>query len=101
MFINELGQHVSNLTESSSGSSKNTDPYLATFKTRCGISNAYILDKTMYKMHVSLSSYSTIEIPNFKTLTGTYERGYTMYLRCVVIELSIVLYIYIYIYIYI
>jgi len=28
-------------------------------------------------MHVSLSSYSTIEIPNFKTLTGTYERGYT------------------------
>jgi len=29
MFIIVLGQHVSILTESSSGASKNTDPYLA------------------------------------------------------------------------
>ena len=38
----------------------------------CGIPNAYILDKAMYNMHVSFDSYSTIGIPNFKTLTGTY-----------------------------
>ena len=44
---------------------------------RCGIPNAYILDKTMYKMHVSLCSYFTIRILISKTLTGTYERGYT------------------------
>ena len=56
MFINVLGQHVSVLIESSSGPSKKTDPYLAVFKMRCGIPNAYILDKTMYKMHVSLCS---------------------------------------------
>jgi len=54
MFIIVLGQHVSILIESSSGPSKNTDPYLAMFKMRCGIPNAYILDITMYKMHVSL-----------------------------------------------
>ena len=29
-------------------------PYLAMFKMRCGIPNAYILDITMYKMHMSL-----------------------------------------------
>ena len=46
---------------------------------RCGIANAYILDKTMYKykMHMSLCSYCTIRIPVSKTLTGTYERRYT------------------------
>ena len=32
MFITVLGQQVSILTESSSGPSKNTDPYLAMFK---------------------------------------------------------------------
>ena len=37
MFIIVLGQHVSILIESSSGLSKNTDPYLAMFKMRCGI----------------------------------------------------------------
>ena len=37
-------------TEPSSGTSKNTDPYLAMFKMRCGIPKAYILDKTVYKM---------------------------------------------------
>ena len=63
------------------------------FKMRCGIPNAYILDITMYKMHVSLCSYCTIRILISKTLTGTYERGYTMYFRCVVIELWILLYI--------
>ena len=49
-----LGQHVSILIESSSGPSKKIDPYLEMFKMHCGIPNAYILDKTMYKMHVSL-----------------------------------------------
>ena len=54
MFINVLGQHVSILIESSSDPTKKIDPYLAMFKMRCGIPNAYILDITMYKMHVSL-----------------------------------------------
>ena len=51
---------------------KDTDPYLAMFKMRCGIPNAYILDVTMYKMHVSLCSFCTIRILISKTLTGTY-----------------------------
>jgi len=50
--FNVLGQHVSILIESASGPSKKIDPYLEMFKMRCGIPNAYILDKTMYKMHV-------------------------------------------------
>ena len=53
MLVIVLGQHVSILLESSSGPSKSTDPYFAMFKMRCGIPNAYILDITMYKMHVS------------------------------------------------
>ena len=57
MYIIVLGQHVSILIESSSGPSKNTDPYLTMFKMRCGIPNAYIRDITMYKMYVSLCSY--------------------------------------------
>ena len=40
---------------------------------RCRIPNAYIL----YKMHVSLCSHYTIRIPVSKTLTDTYEGGYT------------------------
>jgi len=52
MFIIVLGQHVSILIEY-------TDPYLAMLKMRCGNPNSYILDKTMYKMHV-LCSYCTI-----------------------------------------
>jgi len=72
MFIIVLGQHVSTPIESSSGPSKNTDPYFAMFKMLCGIPNAYILDKTMYKMHVSLCSYYAIRILISKTLTGTY-----------------------------
>jgi hypothetical protein len=47
------------------------------FKMRCGIPNAYILDITMYKMHVLLCYYYTISILLSKTLTGTYEGGYT------------------------
>ena len=47
------------------------------FKMRCGIPDAYILDITMYKMHVSLCSYCTIRIRTSKTLTSTYEVGYT------------------------
>ena len=62
MFIIVLGQHVSILIESTSGPSKKIDPYLEMFKMLCGIPNAYILDKTMYKMHVSLCSYCTIRI---------------------------------------
>jgi len=65
MFIIVLGQHVSILIESSSGPSKNTDPYLAMFNMRCRIPNAYILDITMYKMHLSLCSYYTIGITYF------------------------------------
>ena len=56
MFVNVLEQHDSILIELSSGHSKKTDPYLAMFKMRCGVPKAYILDKTMYKMHVSLCS---------------------------------------------
>jgi len=41
MFIIVLGWHASTLTESSSGPSKNTDPYLAMFKMRCRIPDAY------------------------------------------------------------
>ena len=68
MFITVLGQHVSILIEASSGPSKNTDPYLAMFKMRSGIPNAYILDITMYKMHVSLCSYYTTRILIFLKL---------------------------------
>jgi len=64
MFIIVLGQHVSILIGSSSGPSKNTDPYLAIFKMHCGIPNAYILDITMYKMHVSLCSYCINNYPD-------------------------------------
>jgi len=77
MFIIVLGQPVSILIESSSGSSKNIDPYLKCLKLSCGIPNAYIIDKTMHKLHVSFCSYCTIGIPNSKTFTSTYERGYT------------------------
>ena len=55
MFIIVLGQNVSILTESSSGPSKKTDLYLKCLKMHCGIPNAYILGKTMYKMHVSFA----------------------------------------------
>ena len=97
MFIIVLGQHVSIFIESSSGPSKNTDPYLAMFKMRCGIANAYILDVTMYKLHVSLCSYYTIRILISKTLTGTYEGGYTyVFEMCCYRTLDIYIYIYIY-----
>ena len=67
---------------------------------RCGIPNANILDITMYKMHVSLCSYYTIRILISKTLTGTYEGGYTyVFEMCCYRTLDLVIYIYIYIYI--
>ena len=47
------------------------------FKMRCWIPNDYILDITMYKMHVSLRSYCTVRIFVSKTLAGTHEGGYT------------------------
>ena len=52
MFIIVLGQHVSILIESFSGTSKNAYPYLAMFKMRRGIPNAYILDTTIYQLQV-------------------------------------------------
>jgi len=102
VFIIVLGQYVSILIELSSGPSTKTDPYLAMFKRRCGIPNAYVLDKTMHKMHVSLCSYYKIRILISKTLTGTCEGGYTYVFEmccyrtlCIVILLLIILYIYI------
>jgi len=94
MFIIVLGQHVSILIELSSGPSKNTDPYLTIIKMRCGIPDAYILDITMYKVHVSLCSYCTIRILISKTLTGVFEGGYTyeFEMRCCR-ALDIVIYI--------
>ena len=72
MFIVVLGQHVSILIESSSGPSMNTNPFLVMFKMCCGIPNAYILDKTMYKTHVLLCSYYTIRILISKYISNTY-----------------------------
>jgi len=93
LFIIVLGQHVSILTESSSEPSKNTYPYLAMFKMRFGIPKPYILNITMYQMHVSLCSYYTIRILICKTLTGTYEGGYTyVFEMCCYITLDIVIY---------
>jgi len=64
MFIIVLRQHVSILIESSSGPSKKIDPYLKCLKMCCGIPNAYILDKTMYEMHVSFCLYTYFLISN-------------------------------------
>jgi len=48
----------------------------------------------MYKMRVSLCSYHTIRIPISKTLTGTYEEGYTyVFEMCYYRTLDLVLYI--------
>jgi len=96
MFIIVLEQYVSILIESFSGPSKNTDPYVAMFKMRCGISNAYILDIPMYQMHVSLCSYDTIRILISKTVTGTCEGGYTyVFKMCCCRTLDIYIYIYV------
>ena len=89
MFIIVLGQHVSIPTESSSCPSKNTDPYLAMFKMRCGIPNAYILDITMYKMHVSLCYYYTIRIresPFSQPVHQTATYGCDDDTRCCIIQ---------------
>jgi len=65
------------------------------FKMCCGIPNTYILDITMYKMHVSLCSYCTVRILISKTLTGTYEGGYTFVFElCCYRTLDIVMYIF-------
>jgi len=64
------------------------------FKMRCGIPNAYILHITMYKMHVSLCDYCTVRILISKTLTGTYEGGYTcVFEMCCCRIVDIVIYI--------
>jgi len=63
------------------------------YKMSCGIPYAYILDITMYKIHVSFSSYSTIRILISKTLTGTYDGGYTyVFEMCCYRTLDIVIY---------
>ena len=54
MFINVLRQHVSILIESSSGPSEKNRFLLRNVKMRYVIPNAYVLDKTMYKMHVDV-----------------------------------------------
>jgi len=59
------------------------------FKMLFGIPNAYILDVTMYKMHVLLCFccryyyyyYYTNRLLISKTLTVTYEGGYTYVLQ--------------------
>ena len=63
------------------------------FKMRCGIPKAYILDITVYKMHVLLCAYYTIRILISKTLTGTYDGGYTYVFEMCYRTLDIVLYI--------
>jgi len=64
------------------------------FKMRCGIPNAYIIDITMCTMHVSSCFYCTIRTLISKTLTGTYEGGYTyVYEMCCYRTLDIVIYI--------
>jgi len=93
MFFTVLGQHVSILIESSSGPSKNADLYLAMFKMRCEIPNVYILDKTMYKMHVSLCSYYITRILTCETLTGTYEVHAYVFKMCFYRTLEIVIHI--------
>jgi len=63
------------------------------FKMRCGIPNAYILYITMYKIHVSFCAFYTIILIS-KTLTGTYEGGYTyVFETCCYRTLYIVIYI--------
>jgi len=48
----------------------------------------------MYKMQVSFCSYCTIRILISKTLTGTYEEGYTyVFEMCCYRMLDIVMYI--------
>jgi hypothetical protein len=42
----------------------------------CGIPKAYFLDKTMYKMHVSLCNYYTLRMLISKTVTGACGAGY-------------------------
>jgi len=86
MFITVLGRHVSILIESSSGPSNNTDPYLAMFKMRCVIPNAYILDITVYKMHVSLC-YCTIRIAYFYNF-NRYIQIPPLYVPVKVLEIS-------------
>ena len=64
------------------------------FKMRCEIPKAYILDITMYKMHVLLCYYYTIRTLISKTLTGIHEGGYTyVFEMCCYRTLDIVIYI--------
>jgi len=68
MFIILLRQYVSILVESSSGPSKKIHPYLKRLKMRCGIPNAYILDKTIYIYIYLLTPWSRVHL---EKLTGS------------------------------
>jgi len=72
MLFYYLGQHVSILTESSSGPSK-IQILIIMFKMHCGIPNAYILDITMYKIQLPLVLIIQLEYIGSKILTGTYK----------------------------
>ena len=58
MFVIVLGLHVSILTESSSGASKKTYPYLKCLKMRCAIPNAY----TVLLCLTDISVYSHVTV---------------------------------------
>jgi len=68
--------------------------FVAQHLNHCATAAPYILDKTMYKVHVSLCSYYTIRILISKTLTGTYEGIYAyVFKMCCYRTLDIVIYI--------
>ena len=60
----------------------NTDPYVAMFKKRCGIPNAYILDITMYK--VDVRRIKAAEMKLLRPLVGytLYDHKTNDYIRC-------------------
>ena len=60
---------------------------------RCGIPKAYFLDKTVYKMYVSLCSYYTLRILISKTVTGTCGACYMYVFEMCCYRILILLYI--------
>jgi len=81
MFIIVLRRRVSILTESSSGPSKKIDPYLKCSKMCCRIPNAYILNKPMYKMHVSFVLI-VLNTSEWQTLNEVYYLLFDRYSVC-------------------
>jgi len=76
MLLYCLGRHVSTLTGSSSGPPKIQSLKLTMFKMHCQFPNAYILDITMYKTHVSLCSYYTTRILSNIILNSVRQHSY-------------------------